>query len=73
VPTIFIYGYPNPRLEQQVLQSGAIAYLRKPFKRGTVTRIHWRRIKAARRLTHAAMIADGHRGEGADEEKGRSS
>jgi FixJ family two-component response regulator len=32
VPTIFISAFPNPRLERQVLKSGAIAYLRKPFK-----------------------------------------
>jgi FixJ family two-component response regulator len=32
VPTIFISAFPNPRLEQKVLKSGAIAYLRKPFK-----------------------------------------
>jgi FixJ family two-component response regulator len=32
VPTIFISAYPSPRLEQQVLKSGAIAYLRKPLK-----------------------------------------
>jgi FixJ family two-component response regulator len=32
VPTIFISAFPNPRLERQVLESGAIAYLRKPFK-----------------------------------------
>jgi FixJ family two-component response regulator len=32
VPTIFISVFPNPRLEQQVLKSGAIAYLSKPFK-----------------------------------------
>jgi FixJ family two-component response regulator len=32
VPTIFITAFPNPRLAQQVLQSGAIAYLHKPFK-----------------------------------------
>ena len=32
VPTIFISAFPNPRLEQQVLKSGAIAYLSKPFK-----------------------------------------
>lgn len=31
VPTIFISAFPNPRLERQVLKSGAIAYLRKPF------------------------------------------
>jgi FixJ family two-component response regulator len=32
LPTIFISAFPNPRLEQKVLKSGAIAYLRKPFK-----------------------------------------
>ena len=32
VPTIFISAFPSPRLEQQALKSGAIAYLRKPFK-----------------------------------------
>jgi FixJ family two-component response regulator len=32
VPTIFISAFPNPRLERQVLKSGAIAYLHKPFK-----------------------------------------
>jgi len=32
MPTIFVSGYPDTRLERQVIQSGAIAYLRKPFK-----------------------------------------
>jgi FixJ family two-component response regulator len=32
MPTIFISAFPNTTLEGQVRQSGAIAYLRKPFK-----------------------------------------
>jgi FixJ family two-component response regulator len=32
LPTIFISAFPNTTLERQVRQSGAIAYLRKPFK-----------------------------------------
>ena len=32
MPTIFVSAYPDTRLERQVIQSGAIAYLRKPFK-----------------------------------------
>jgi FixJ family two-component response regulator len=31
MPTIFISAFPNTQIEQRVLQSGAIAYLRKPF------------------------------------------
>jgi FixJ family two-component response regulator len=31
MPTIFISAIPNTQIEQRVLQSGAIAYLRKPF------------------------------------------
>ncbi len=31
VPTIFISGLPDERLEQDVLRSGALGYLRKPF------------------------------------------
>jgi FixJ family two-component response regulator len=32
VPTIFVSAFPDTKLERRVLQSGAIAYLRKPFK-----------------------------------------
>jgi FixJ family two-component response regulator len=32
MPTIFISAFPNTTLERQVRQSGAIAYLPKPFK-----------------------------------------
>ena len=32
LPTIFISAFPNTTLERQVRQSGAIAYLGKPFK-----------------------------------------
>jgi len=31
MPMIFVSAFPDERLERQVLQSGAIAYLRKPF------------------------------------------
>ena len=31
MPTIFISAFPNTQIEQRVLQSGAIACLRKPF------------------------------------------
>lgn len=32
MPTIFVSAFPDERLERKVLQSGAIGYLRKPFK-----------------------------------------
>jgi len=32
MPTIFVSAFPDTRLERKVLQSGAIAYLRKPVK-----------------------------------------
>ena len=32
VPTIFISGLADERLEQEVLRGGALGYLRKPFK-----------------------------------------
>ena len=32
MPMIFVSAFPDERLQQQVLQSGAIGYLRKPFK-----------------------------------------
>jgi FixJ family two-component response regulator len=32
IPMIFVSAFPDERLERQVLQSGAIGYLRKPFK-----------------------------------------
>jgi len=32
MPTIFVSAFPDERLERQVLRSGAIGYLRKPFK-----------------------------------------
>jgi FixJ family two-component response regulator len=32
MPTIFVSAFPDTRLERRVLESGAIAYLRKPFK-----------------------------------------
>ena len=31
MPTIFISAFPNSQIEEWVLQSGAIGYLRKPF------------------------------------------
>jgi len=47
MPTIFISAFPNTQIEQRVLQSGAIAYLRKPFVIGA----HRDGSKAAARLT----------------------
>jgi len=32
MPTIFVSAFPDTRLERRVLESGAIAYLRKPFE-----------------------------------------
>jgi FixJ family two-component response regulator len=32
MPTIFVSAFPDTRLERKVLQSGAIAYLRKPVR-----------------------------------------
>ena len=31
MPTIFIPAFPNSQIEEWVVQSGAIAFLRKPF------------------------------------------
>jgi FixJ family two-component response regulator len=31
VPTIFVSGFPDEKIEQDVLRSGAVGYLRKPF------------------------------------------
>ncbi len=32
LPTIFVTAFPDTKSERRALQSGAIAYLRKPFK-----------------------------------------
>lgn len=32
MPMIFVSAFPDERLQHQVIQSGAIGYLRKPFK-----------------------------------------
>ena len=32
MPTIFMSAFPDTRTERRVIESGAIAYLRKPFK-----------------------------------------
>jgi len=48
MPTIFISAFPNSQIEGRVLQSGAIAYLRKPFNDHELlehleTAVNWRR------------------------------
>ena len=48
MPTIFISAFPNTQIEQRVLQSGTIAYLRKPFSDNELlehieTAVKWRR------------------------------